>query len=590
MERLWELALSAEVVACAAGLDLSRDVATHFLQQKLFAAQLDLARRIRLPLVVHEKAAHAQVIDAVTAAHADATAADAESDWTFRVAVHAFTGSDEELAAFVRAGFFIMINGAACDLKAGPSSAEAAAAASEAPTSAAPSFPSAGVLPELAGEGASLFRQLRCGLLPVSRLLLCSDAPLHTPANIDDVHVRSQRNEPANLPFLYEVVAKALRIPATLLVDHIDRNTRTFFNLQYAHEQQQQPQQQLRAHSSEERKEGSHENAEEPPGSTGALPRASAENGKAASGSERPQKGKVAFAQNDSRSVESTSSSALESDVSRRLQQHRLDDGDDERKDGRTTVAKESSHDDGSEDDRTSGSDAEDAAESAGIDERASGTGTSGGQEPLSSRASSRPSAAASLPSALLPAGRRRHAQKRADDGAADDDWTVGRGRRRGHTGPAAAKAVSSAPASASASPADSEDEDADGSGAAPQRSASAERAARAVGSGVDLSLDRDVVRFACRRCRCVLFSEDDLLPHRSAAEQSRAEAEAAAAQAEGAAKGEARGRRTRLGADAVRAAVHPPHGVDAEPAAGGAGQWQWVCPRLRLRRCADDQ
>ena len=68
MEHLTDLALQSEVVSIACGLDLSRDVATHFLQQRLLVSQVELARRIRLPIVVREKAASDKIIEMITQA------------------------------------------------------------------------------------------------------------------------------------------------------------------------------------------------------------------------------------------------------------------------------------------------------------------------------------------------------------------------------------------------------------------------------------------------------------------------------------------------------------------------------------------
>ncbi len=68
MEQMLDLALQPEVVAVECGLDLTRDLGTHFLQAKLLAAQMQLARQVRLPLLLYEKAASEQLCEQLKAA------------------------------------------------------------------------------------------------------------------------------------------------------------------------------------------------------------------------------------------------------------------------------------------------------------------------------------------------------------------------------------------------------------------------------------------------------------------------------------------------------------------------------------------
>ena len=52
--------------------------------------------------------------------------------------------------------------------------------------------------------------------IPLRNLLICSDAPWHTPQNHPDSYVKSQKNEPSNVPFvvdaLYEIHADRLSL------------------------------------------------------------------------------------------------------------------------------------------------------------------------------------------------------------------------------------------------------------------------------------------------------------------------------------------------------------------------------------------
>ena len=517
MQQLNDLALQSEVVNISAGLDLTRDVSTHFLQTRLFASQVDLAIRIRLPLVVHEKAAADKVIEAIHSAHAAAkSAADADDEQPpLRVAIHAFNGSDEQLASFVREGYMLMVNGTVCDLKVAATGADAAAPSSSS-VSALSSSSTSALLPELSGDGASLFRQLRAGLLPVSRLLLCSDSPLHTPNNILDVHQRSQRNEPSNLPFVYQVVAKALRMPTPTLVDHIDRNTRSFFQLSYAHDKQ--------AAAVEESKEERKEPIAQPA---------------ATQGGKKAQKAKVAFAAEvkGGAEAEGDKQDSMD-DVTRQLQQQRIDEDENE-EDGEEEGEDEDEEDDGEEEapsgaqERRQAKQAptEDESEEEDEEEEEEETEESGEEErrPLSSSSpdvssKTKPKAASAAAAAsLVPAGRRRNA-KQADDDADDDDWDTSKAKKKNNPKQKLAKPAQPKPTPTHTF-SNGEDDDDDGEAAVeatPRRVGSSKKAAsassrqRVIGSDVNLSLDRDMVRYACKRCRTILFTEDDLVPHRS--------------------------------------------------------------------------
>jgi len=67
--------------------------------------------------------------------------------------------------------------------------------------------------------------------IDVSRLLLASDSPFNTPQNIADAWVRERHNEPSNMPYILEIVAKCLGITTTELATTVRQNTKKFFNL-----------------------------------------------------------------------------------------------------------------------------------------------------------------------------------------------------------------------------------------------------------------------------------------------------------------------------------------------------------------------
>jgi len=97
-----------------------------------------------------------------------------DAEWRVQIAVHAFSGDGAQLDALLAAGMHIIVDGAVCD----PSE-----------------------------EGVAL--RAVAARIPLSRLLLTSNAPLHTPQNIADHMVRTTRNEPSNLPSLLPVLVAA---------------------------------------------------------------------------------------------------------------------------------------------------------------------------------------------------------------------------------------------------------------------------------------------------------------------------------------------------------------------------------------------
>ena len=572
MEHLTELALQSSVVSIACGLDLTRDVATHFLQQRLLASQVELARRIHLPLVIREKGASDKVIEAIGQAgssDSSGVTADGQSDWQLRVAIHSFSGSDAQLTAYVAAGFYVMLNGQICDLRVDSSASSRTEVTDDSDQPAAPLL-----LPELAGDGASLFRQLRCGLLPIERLLLCSDAPLHTPQNIEDVYIRSQRNEPANLSFVYDIVAKAYRLPLDQLVRHLEHNTRTFYQLHYkpaeTADDSKQPvmpvvdaagsdaqQQQHTAHSEQVK---------------------AYKSGGQANGSSHSKKQLGAAIQQLAHLQigGAEQSTAHDAQPRRHINERRRNSGDGSSEEA--SQAEEASEDGEAEAEaeqderveRTQRTAGEQRSESSTIEEE------SEDEEESESGLESEGSGADQAGVILEAAGRRnryrqgdaeskggnKHRRRAAatDTAKADTDTTSAAGRRQsrqpkqsslkhisGHRQSESGSEEKEAELEVETEEQDSEDR---GSAAGQQRPAhplplppqqstmqqqqgstgrrhrvsgpSASSGAtsssrhRLVGGEVDLSLDRDILRYACRRCRTVLFSEDDVIPHAS--------------------------------------------------------------------------
>jgi len=207
MGELRTLALSPECVALWSGLDaVTRDVSSHFAQERILELHLKLGSELRLPLLLTEAGAAERMAEKLSewreewragvvaraAGGAGGEAAgggggtgegEGEEDdgldtsgrpYEPRAAIFGFEGDEKAAGAYLEAGAFLVLTGAVCD----------------------------------PGEVGERLRAL-VPTIPLSRLLLASNSPAGTPANIPDAFVRDMRNEPSNLPFLLPVIADA---------------------------------------------------------------------------------------------------------------------------------------------------------------------------------------------------------------------------------------------------------------------------------------------------------------------------------------------------------------------------------------------
>jgi TatD DNase family protein len=182
---LEELARQPEVVAAGeCGLDYFRDFSPRPVQQAAFHRQLELAARVRKPVFLHQRDAHEDFL-AILKEH--------RSTLIGGVA-HCFTGAAHELTAYLELGFAIGITGWICDERRG-----------------------AHLLP--------LMKEI-----PAERLLLETDGPYLLPRDLRPKPA-SRRNEPAYLPHIAAVVARARGEPVATLARASTAAARTLFGL-----------------------------------------------------------------------------------------------------------------------------------------------------------------------------------------------------------------------------------------------------------------------------------------------------------------------------------------------------------------------
>jgi TatD DNase family protein len=185
LAELERLAGTPGVVAIGeCGLDFDRDFSPRPDQERAFVAQLELAARTGKPLFLHERAAHRRFVDLIAPLRSRLSAA----------VVHCFTGSAEELDAYLALDLHIGITGWICDERRGEH-----------------------LLPLVAR-------------IPADRLMLETDAPFLTPRTARP-RPAGGRNEPALLTWVLETVARAAGKPAAQVAAETTRTAEQFFAL-----------------------------------------------------------------------------------------------------------------------------------------------------------------------------------------------------------------------------------------------------------------------------------------------------------------------------------------------------------------------
>ncbi len=181
--RLTALAGEPQVLAIGeCGLDFDRDFSPRPAQERCFAAQLELAATLGLPVFLHERSAHARFAAILAEPRARLSS----------VVVHCFTGTKEELHRYLDLDCHIGITGWICDER----------------------------------RGMHLRELVRS--IPADRLMLETDAPFLTPR---DLRPAPRRNEPAFLPHVAQAVARARGESAQGLAATSTATARKFFGL-----------------------------------------------------------------------------------------------------------------------------------------------------------------------------------------------------------------------------------------------------------------------------------------------------------------------------------------------------------------------
>lgn len=177
--KLRKLCEDEKVVAIGEiGLDYYRNLSPREAQKRAFEAQLLLAEELALPVVIHDREAHGDILETLS-----------KFEGKINGVMHCFSGSREMAEQCLRSDFYISI--------AGPVT-----------------FPGSRKLQEIAKW------------TDLNQILLETDSPWLAPQDI-----RGKRNEPASLPSIAKKVAALRMISVDELARATTRNARTIFQM-----------------------------------------------------------------------------------------------------------------------------------------------------------------------------------------------------------------------------------------------------------------------------------------------------------------------------------------------------------------------
>ena len=177
--KMIEMASSPKVKAIGEiGLDYYWDKSFNELQQEIFAKQIRLANKLRLPIAVHDREAHKDSFDILKTENKG-------SDVVF----HCFSGSVEFMRECVKEGWYIAIGGVV-------------------------TFKNAVKMKEVAKA------------VPLEKLVLETDSPYLTP-----VPFRGKPNKPAFVRYVAEEIANLREMPLDELIDITTENAERLFKI-----------------------------------------------------------------------------------------------------------------------------------------------------------------------------------------------------------------------------------------------------------------------------------------------------------------------------------------------------------------------
>lgn len=161
------------------GLDYYYDNSPRELQKKWFREQIKLAKKLNLPIIVHDRDAHKDTFDIIKE----------EQDGSLSGVLHCYSGGVELAKEFIKLGFYISF--------AGPLT-----------------FKNAKTPKEVAKE------------IPIDKILIETDSPYLTPHPY-----RGKRNNPTYVYYVAEMLAQVKNMTFKEIAEITSSNTKNLFNI-----------------------------------------------------------------------------------------------------------------------------------------------------------------------------------------------------------------------------------------------------------------------------------------------------------------------------------------------------------------------
>lgn len=178
IEILEKLARSSKVVAIGEiGLDYYYELSDKDVQKKVFVEQLELAKKLNLPVVVHNREAHQDTLEIL------------KKSGIKKGLMHCYSGSLEMAEEFMKLGFYFSFGGII-------------------------TFKNAKRPKEVASK------------LPLDKILIETDCPYLTPEPY-----RGKRNDPTNIPIIAKQVAKLQGVSVKELEEKMSQNLKNLFGI-----------------------------------------------------------------------------------------------------------------------------------------------------------------------------------------------------------------------------------------------------------------------------------------------------------------------------------------------------------------------
>jgi len=197
LEKVEDLAKRPECVAIMTGLNLAREVGTHFPQEALFRSSCALANKLLLPLHVHCASDGSSLEKALEILEEEGWT-NSESRVLLHDAITACGGDVNKMKKVIDSGITLSI--------------------------------SASGITDL--DDKIKEQSIECvKSIPIRQLLACTDSPWRTPQNLPDPYLRTLRNEPCNIGSVVVAISEAIGLDLTEIKDCLKENALEMYGL-----------------------------------------------------------------------------------------------------------------------------------------------------------------------------------------------------------------------------------------------------------------------------------------------------------------------------------------------------------------------